>query len=106
MKITAAGTGPLPFKQMAADADMTQEAKLQKTCRDFESVLIKQMLTVMRESVPKDGLFSGGSAEDIFRSLQDDELSKSLVDNGGFGFGDMLYRQLSQNMISASGIKE
>jgi len=32
----------------------------------------------------------------MFQSIQDDQLTQKLAGSSGIGFGDMLYRQLSQ----------
>ncbi len=59
-------------------------------------MLLKQFLTMARKSVPKGGILDGGYAEEMFRSMQDDELAKNLARNKGVGFGDMLYRELTK----------
>ena len=92
----------LPLKQASGAADTKEEAKLKKACTDFEALLLNQMLAVMRKSVPKSGLFSGGHAEEVFQSMQDEKLTEHLAASGGLGFADKLYAQLS-NRISADG---
>lgn len=76
-------------------ADTSNKDNLQKACRDFESVMIEQMITIMRRSAPKEGIFGKSYAEDMLQSMQDEQLAKSLADKGGMGLGDALYNQLS-----------
>ena len=45
------------------------------------------MLKTMRESVPKDGLLSGGKGEEIYTSMLDEALSKEMSERGGIGIG-------------------
>ncbi len=95
----------LSLKQSPGVADTKEEAKLKKACTDFEALLLNQMLEVMRKSVPKGGLFSGGHAEEVFQSMQDEKLAEHLAQNGGLGLADRLYAQLSRQ-AGASVIKE
>jgi flagellar protein FlgJ len=93
MKITPAPT--INLKDNAPVADTVKEAKLRKSCKDFEAIILKQMLTTMRKSIPKSGLFNDNFADDIYQSMADDALAKDLAQNEGMGLGDTLYRQLS-----------
>ena len=73
------------------------DAKLKQACRDFEAIFISDLLKIMRQTVPESKLISGGRAEEIFRDMQDDELSKDMSKSGGIGLSDMLYKELSGN---------
>ena len=95
----------VPLKQSPGAADTKEEAKLKKACTDFEALLLNQMLEVMRKTVPKDGLFSGGYAEEVFQSMQDEKLAQHLAQNGGLGLADRLYAQLSRQ-AAAGTLKE
>jgi flagellar protein FlgJ len=70
------------------------EGELKKACGDFESIFISQMLKEMRKSIPKSGLLDGGSQHDMYLSLFDEELSKSLAKRGGIGLGKILYQDI------------
>lgn len=70
------------------------EAKLKKACEDFESIFISQMLKEMRKSIPKSGLFDGGSEQDAYLSLFDEAFSKSIAQGGGIGLGKILYQNI------------
>ena len=74
-----------------------KKSKLFEQCREFESIFVKMMLKEMRNSVDKsDSLLSGGWAEDIYSDMLDDEYSKSMAKNAGFGLADQLYKQLAR----------
>ena len=102
MQINDQLTGLLALKQSPGSTDTGKETKLKKACQDFEALVLKQMLEVMRKSVPKDGLFSGGYAEEVFQSMQDDKLAEHLAQSGGLGFADTLYAQLSRQINTAA----
>jgi len=84
---TSVGQGP--------GVQKIDEGKLKKVCEDFESIFISQMLKVMRKSVPKSGLLDGGSQQDTYLSLFDEELSKSMAKRGGIGLGKILYQNIT-----------
>ena len=73
-----------------------RDKKLRKACEDFEAVFTYQLLRSMRETVEKCDLFSGGSGEEIYETLLDQELSKSMSGIEGRGLAALLYQQLSR----------
>lgn len=84
------------LKENALSADTKKETRLKKACNDFEAIFVKQMLSAMRQSVPKDGLFgNNGYEQEIFQSMQDDELAKSISSGRGMGISEVLYNQVS-----------
>ena len=93
-----AGTGARVADARVGDAaHVDKKSKLFEQCQEFESIFVKMMLKEMRNSVDKtDSLLSGGWAEDIYSDMLDDEYSKSMAKNAGFGLADQLYKQLAQ----------
>ena len=68
---------------------------IKKAAKEFESYFIYYMLKEMRKTIPADSLFGGGRGEEIYRSFQDEELAKSMVESGGIGLSDIIIRDLS-----------
>ncbi len=71
-----------------------RDRELRKSCKEFESVFTYQLLRSMRRTVEKCDLFHGGSGEDVYEALLDQELSKSMAGMGERGLADLLYQQL------------
>jgi len=71
-----------------------RDDSLMKACKDFEAVYTYQLLKSMRATIEKCDLFHGGGGEEIYESLLDQELSKSMADGSYNGLASMLYRQL------------
>jgi peptidoglycan hydrolase FlgJ len=71
------------------------EAKLKQACRDFEAIFISYMLKKMRQTVSESKLVFGGRGEEIFRDMQDEEMSKDMSKSDGIGLSKMLYSELS-----------
>ncbi|MGM0662788.1 MAG: peptidoglycan DD-metalloendopeptidase family protein [Thermodesulfobacteriota bacterium] len=76
------------------------DRKLRKACEDFEAVFTYQLLRSMRRTVEKSDLFHGGTGEDMYESMLDQELSKSMAGVGKGGLADQLYQQLRPKDLS------
>lgn len=78
---------------------------MKKATKEFEAFFLSYMLKTMRESVPKDGLLSGGKGEEIYTSMLDEALSKEMSERGGIGIGELMLKQLepSLNLPSPGG---
>ena len=74
--------------------------RLKQACEDFESIFVGFMLQQMRQTVPQNDLFGGGSAEQLYTSMMDSELAKSISHKRGLGLANQMYRQL---MTTAAG---
>lgn len=85
----------IPLKKIGQTADTTKDAKLKKACQDFEAIILQQMLTAMRKSIPKDGLLEGGYSQDMYQSMYDEALAKEMASGKGIGLADNLFQQLS-----------
>jgi Rod binding domain-containing protein len=69
-------------------------AALKKVGQDFESQFLSQMIGHMFSGIKSNGLFGGGQAEDMFRSLLTDEYGKSIAKAGGVGVADQVVRSV------------
>lgn len=92
------GLGGLHGRQVSPEA---KAKKLREACEGFESIFIQKMWQEMRNTVPKGGLLQG-KEERFWQDMYDQELSKSMTSAGGIGLADMMYEQLSRNLVSAS----
>lgn len=92
------GVGGLGGRKLSVEA---REKKLRDACEGFESVFIQKMWQEMRNTIPKGGLMHG-KEERFWQDMYDQELSKSMTSAGGIGLADMMYAQLSRNLVSAS----
>ncbi|RAU22890.1 chemotaxis protein chel [Paramagnetospirillum kuznetsovii] len=78
------------------------KATAQKVGRQFEAQFVSQMFQHMFEGIKTDGVFGGGSGEEMFRSLLVDEYGKMVANRGtannpnasGFGIGAAVQKML------------
>ena len=70
--------------------------KLKKACTEFEALFIQEILKFMRQTIPQSGLTSPGAGKEVYQSLLDQEMSKSLAKKGGLRIGEMVYKQMAR----------
>jgi Rod binding domain-containing protein len=68
--------------------------KLKKSCADFEALFTQQLLKSMRQTTLRSDVMGKGAGKDMYESLFDQELSKSLAKRGGLGLGMMMYNRM------------
>lgn len=71
-----------------------EDAKLREACKDFEAILIKQMLDAMRKTVPESSLLERNQGQDIFEDMLYQEYAEQMADSQSIGISDMMYRQM------------
>jgi Rod binding domain-containing protein len=104
MPISGARDADLPGSSLNAP-DLYSLARMGNTkkglkaaAREFESLLLNEMLKSMRKTVEKNPLFHGGSAEDMFEDMYYQELSRTLAQSGGIGLAKIIYDQLASRL--------
>ncbi|MBQ8465185.1 MAG: rod-binding protein [Alphaproteobacteria bacterium] len=70
------------------------KAEAQKAAEDFEAFFITSTLESMFAGVKTDGLFGGGSAEKIYRSMLFDEYGKLMAKSGGVGVSEQVMNSI------------
>jgi len=67
--------------------------ELRKAADGFEELFIHKMLQVMRNSVEKSGLMSGGRGEEIFQDMLDENYAKIITQSRAFGLSNLIFEQ-------------
>lgn len=71
-----------------------ERQKLYEAAREFESFFVEKMFREMKKNVPKNELFHGGMAENIFDDMLLTERVKGMSNSTEFGLAEMMYKQL------------
>ncbi len=79
------------------------DRNLKETCKDFESIFIKQMIKGMRRTVIKSGLFEESNQKDIYQDMFDQQVAREIARGKGIGLGDKLYKSLSKKQNTGGG---
>lgn len=72
----------------------SDELKAEAAAKQFEAVFLTQMLTPMFEGLETGGMFGGGHAEQIYRSMLIDEYGKMLAGSGAINVADAVKAQI------------
>lgn len=81
-------------KQLKQEDD---SEKLKETCKEFESIFINQMLKQARSATAQiGGSEEKSNAREIYESMQDEEMAKTMAEGKGIGLAQELYKQLSR----------
>jgi flagellar protein FlgJ len=86
---------------VSAEEKLRQEKKLRKTCADFESIFLYQMLKTMRTTIPQSGLTDKMTGKDTYQAMMDQKVSEELANKGGMGMQEVLFHQLNKDKQSA-----
>lgn len=85
--------GPAPISAAAAPPVDRNEA-IGRVARELEGLFLREVLRVMRDTVPEGGFLQGGLAGDIYSGMLDQELAARAGETGGLGLADLIARQL------------
>ena len=85
------------------DPRATDEQKLRGTAQQLQSVFVEQLFKAMRDTVPGDGLMSGGQGEEMFRGMLDTHIAELVPAqwDGTHSLGETIVRQLSRALPAA-----
>lgn len=93
VRVQEAGSAKAPVQQDGHAKDPA----LWEVSLKFESMLIQQMMSAMRKTVPQDGLLSSGFANDMYSSMFDQAIAESGSKSGSLGIAESIYRQMNAN---------
>lgn len=81
--------------QPAADRKARDLQSLRKSSQEFETMLVREMIKAMRQSVPDGGLFEKDTASETFIEMLDMETAKSATGGKGLGIAELMYKQMA-----------
>lgn len=84
--------------QPTANKKTKDLASLRESSREFEALLLMEMLKSMRKSVPDGGLFEKDTSTEIFRDMLDSETAKAASRGKGLGIGEAMYKQMANHI--------
>ncbi len=83
-----------PEKTAHGAEPVSNKDSLEETCQQMESIFLSFLLIEMRATINQSGFISGGTAEDIFTSMLDAEMTKGMAARGGIALTELLMQQL------------
>jgi len=90
----------LPLDKLAANQSISEKDKIAEVSRQFESVLLRQILAQAQKPLFDASLAGSGSSSAIYQDMITQELADRISRGGSFGFANVLEKQLSHQLIS------
>jgi len=78
----------------AGFAGLTEKEQIRRAATELEAVVLTQLLSSMRKTVPEGTLLEESPSNEIFRSLLDAELARETAKRSPFGLADAIVREL------------
>jgi len=72
------------------------KAKMEEAAEQFEAVFLQQMINSMWNSVPNEGLLSGGNEEAFYRDMFNQALSEEIASSQSMGLKDMILKEMQK----------
>ena len=88
--------------QINSKAPVLDMNKAKESAESFEAFFLTRMMESMFEGVSTEGMFGGGHAEKVFRSLLLDEYGKEMAKVGSVGVKDYVMQAILQMQEQAS----
>ncbi|MGE0790443.1 MAG: rod-binding protein [Sandaracinaceae bacterium] len=97
MTVSAPAGAPLPAAlatQSTASPEDARRQRITQAATQFESLLIQQLVQVMRSTVGEGGLFGSGAGSAMYSSMFDQNLADAMSQGGGLGMRAILERSM------------
>lgn len=86
----------LPLERLAANTEVSQQDKIAEVSRQFEAVLLRQILSQAQKPMFKSSLMpADGTTNAIYQDMITQQLADRISQGGTFGFAKVLQQQLS-----------
>lgn len=84
----------LSLEQLAANAHLSEPEKIGELSRQFEAVLLRQILSEAQKTVFKSKSSNDSTARSIYQDMTTNQLADSISKSGSFGLARSLNQQL------------
>ena len=103
----AAKASDLPLEKLVGNKSLSEKEKVAEVSRQFESVLLRQILGQARKTVFKSKFNEDSMASGIYQDMTTNQLADAISRNGSFGLARSLEAQLiRQNTNPADSEKK
>ncbi len=88
----------LPLERLAANTSLTREEKVGELARQFEAVLLRQILNEAQKTVIHSNLNPESTASSVYQDMIANQLAENISRSGTFGLARSLQQQLTQQL--------
>lgn len=90
----------LPMEKLAANSQIAESEKVAEVSRQFEAVLLRQILQHAQKTHFKSSVAGEAMAGGIYQDLVTNQLADGISKSGGFGLAQTLSEQLKHELPS------
>ena len=91
-----------PFEKLANNPNISDKEKTTEACRQFEAVLLRQILTDATKTLFKSSANPESSSDGIYQDMITNNLADQMSRAGGFGLSRVLSKQLQHELKTDS----
>ena len=88
----------LPLEQLANNSHLSPADKVAEASRQFEAVLLRQILTDATKTIFKSSVNPASSSDSIYQDLITNNLADQMSHSGGLGLSRALSKQLQHEL--------
>lgn len=95
--------------RMKNDPAQMDDREMRKVSREFESMLVRQLIKNMRKTATfgeDNAIFNTENSTRMYQEIADDHLAKHMSEAGSFGVSDLIYDFLVEQQASLATLQE
>ena len=90
----------IPLEKLAQSDRLSEPAKIREVSRQFEALLVRQILKETRKPVIESGLFGQSFSSDLYQDMINDKLAETISQSGAMGLAAQLERDLGKRYLN------
>jgi peptidoglycan hydrolase FlgJ len=94
----------VPLENLAANPKLSEQEKSAEVCRQFEAVLLRQILGEARKNVLAPSATSNSNVTGIYEDMVNNQMADSISRSGAFGLAKNLQAQLKHQIFRAGDV--
>lgn len=95
----------LPAERLAGNTSLTEPEKIAEASRQFEAILLRQILEAAQKPVIQSKLQDDSTAGSIYRDLLTNQLADSISKSGSFGLAKTFQQQLDRQAGHTNSVR-
>ena len=89
----------LPFDKLAANPNVSDTEKVKEACKQFEAVLLRQILGEARKTLVTSSAGDNSNESGIYNDMINNQMADSISRSGAFGLAKSLEAQLVHQVL-------
>jgi Rod binding domain-containing protein len=90
----------IPMEQLSGNKTLTEDQKIGEATRQFEAVLLRQILESTQKTVIQSKYADNSMASGIYRDMVTNQLADSISKSGTMGLGETLKHEFTRQLHS------